>query len=114
MKKEIDKCKLFGEFQLPQARTECAVQKLFNHPNIVELYTYTECEQFIVLFMEYCNDASYFEHKLETKKREIKNERKILRYAMQILEALDTIHKNNIIHADIKLTNLLLHRPDEH
>lgn len=32
-------------------------------------------------------------------------------YARQILTALDIIHTRNIIHADLKPANLLLHRP---
>jgi serine/threonine protein kinase len=35
------------------------------HGNIVELYEYTENEKEIVLLMEYCDDANYFEEKLE-------------------------------------------------
>jgi serine/threonine protein kinase len=35
------------------------------HENIVELYEYTENDKEIVLLMEYCNDANYFEEKLE-------------------------------------------------
>ena len=38
---------------------------MLKHENIVELYDYTENEQEIVLLMEYCNDANYFEEKLE-------------------------------------------------
>jgi serine/threonine protein kinase len=36
-----------------------------NHENIVELYDYTENAKEIVLLMEFCNDANYFEHKIE-------------------------------------------------
>jgi serine/threonine protein kinase len=35
------------------------------HENVVELYDYTENEKEIVLLMEYCNSANYFEEKLE-------------------------------------------------
>ena len=35
------------------------------HENIVELYDYTENQDEFVLLMEYCNDASYFEDKIE-------------------------------------------------
>jgi hypothetical protein len=31
----------------------------------VELFDYTECDEEIVLLMEYCNDANYFERKIE-------------------------------------------------
>jgi hypothetical protein len=32
---------------------------------VVELYDYTESEQEFVLLMEYCNDANYFQDKIE-------------------------------------------------
>lgn len=32
---------------------------------MVELYDYTENEKEIVLLLEYCNDANYFEEKIE-------------------------------------------------
>ena len=33
------------------------------HDNIVKLHEYTENDKEFVLFMEYCNDANYFEEK---------------------------------------------------
>ena len=63
--------------------------------------------------MDFCNDHTYFEQKLEVKKKEIKNEMKIKRYAKQILMALAEIHVAGIIHADLKLPNILLHRPGD-
>ena len=33
--------------------------------NIVKLYNYFEDEEDITLLMEYCNDATYFENKIE-------------------------------------------------
>jgi hypothetical protein len=32
---------------------------------VVELYDYTESQNEFVLLMEYCNDAAYFEEKIE-------------------------------------------------
>ena len=46
------------------ARRECAVHSIFDHVNVVKLYEYTENDQEFVLFMEYCNDANYFDDKL--------------------------------------------------
>ena len=34
------------------------------HDNIVKLHEYTESEEQFVLFMEYCNDAEYFDNKI--------------------------------------------------
>ena len=77
----------------------------------MELYDYTENDEELVLYMEFCNDANYLEKKLEVRKKEIKNEDKLKQYARQTLLALATTHRHNVIHADIKLPNLLLHRP---
>jgi serine/threonine protein kinase len=50
---------------LSYARKECIIHSQLKHENIVELYDYTENEKEIVLLMEFCNDASYFEEKIE-------------------------------------------------
>jgi serine/threonine protein kinase len=42
---------------------------------------------------------------------EIKNEDKLRSYSMDILVGLDYIHKSNVIHADMKLPNILMQRP---
>lgn len=47
----------------------------------MQLYNYTETESDIVLFIEYCNDAKYFETQLEENKKEIKDEVKLKNYA---------------------------------
>jgi len=78
------------------------------HENIIELYDYFENDQNFVMLMEYANDAKYFEHKIENKRTEIKNEEKLRSYCMDILTGLEYIHKSNIIHADMKLPNILL------
>ena len=62
--KQIQKSKLMDEVGVNFARTECAVHSQFDHDNIVKLYEYTENESEFVLFMEYCNDANYFDDKL--------------------------------------------------
>lgn len=55
------------EAQHDYARQECIIQsQLGKHENIVELYDYTETSDEFVLLMEYCNDANYFEEKIES------------------------------------------------
>lgn len=61
--------------------------------------------------MEFINCASWLENKIEKKKREIKNIEKLKRFARDILRALLLIHDTNIIHADIKVQNILVHKP---
>ena len=87
---------------------ECYVHSMFNHENIVTCHDYFEDEQDITLLMEYCNDAKYFENKIENRHTQIKNEEKLRSYSMDILTALDYIHRSNVIHADMKLSNILM------
>ena len=46
------------------AYKECVVHSQMKHDSIVKLHEYTESEDEFVLFMEYCNDAVYFENKI--------------------------------------------------
>lgn len=55
-----------SEVQHKYAQQECIIHSnLARSDNVVELYHYTESQQEIVLLMEYCNDAGYFEEKIE-------------------------------------------------
>ena len=65
---------------------------MFKHENIVEQYDYFEDEKDIVMLMEYCNDAKYFENKIENRHTEIKNEDKLRQYSMDMLVGLEYIH----------------------
>jgi len=79
-----------------------------HHENIVKVYDYFEDEKDITILMEYCNDAGYFENKIGNDNKIIKNEEKLRSYSMDILTALDYIHRSNVIHADMKLSNILM------
>jgi len=46
---------------LEYAQKECGIHSQLDHENIVKLYDYTETDENIELFMEYCNDALYLE-----------------------------------------------------
>lgn len=41
------------------------IHSQLKHENVVELYDYTESEKEFVLLMEFCNDANYFQDKIE-------------------------------------------------
>ena len=46
------------------AYKECVVHSQLSHDNVVRLHEYTESEDEFVMFMEYCNDAEYFDNKI--------------------------------------------------
>jgi len=73
IKKIIQKDKLMGELAQNYAKKECVLHSQLSHDNIVKLYDYTESEKDIVLFMEYCNAADYFDEKIVEKHTPITN-----------------------------------------
>ena len=48
---------MLNEETLEYAKRECAIHASLDHENIVKLYDYSETDENIELFMEYCNDA---------------------------------------------------------
>ena len=58
------KNKLQDQLGINFAYKECVVHSQLNHDNVVKLHEYTESDDQFVLFMEYCNDAAYFEDKI--------------------------------------------------
>lgn len=125
--KEIRKEKLSKSYLHEFAKNEIAIHhslsKLSN--NIVNVIDYFEDETTYTIAMEYCEEPNYFEEILENvifliyknffdyvtycqKYNPITNERTLKAYALDILNGLNDIHKNNIIHCDIKPENFLL------
>ena len=64
IKKQILKKKLQDQHGVNFAYKECVLHSLLEHDNVVKLHEYTETETEFVLFMEYCNDAEYFDNKI--------------------------------------------------
>jgi len=57
--------------------------------------------------MEYCDRPTYFSDKILEQHTPIGNNTKLLTYAEDILEGLKYVHQTGIIHADMKLENIL-------
>lgn len=73
------------------------------HPNIVSCYDVIDDIDTIYIIMEYCSDGDlnkYLGCPLP--------EKKVKLYFKQIIEGLEYLHNNNIIHRDIKPKNILL------
>lgn len=76
-----------------------------SHPNIVSIYDVGQEDNIYYLIMEYVHGANL--------KTVIKNEgplspERAARIAMQICEALEHAHGNNIVHRDVKPHNILI------
>jgi len=78
--------------------------------SIVELKDYTETADDFIMYLEYCNDAGFLETTIDEKHKEIRDEQLLKHLALSIIKGLHKIHSMGIVHADLKLANLLLHR----
>ena len=96
------KCILQKDSKLTER--ELDIFKNIKHPNIVSFKeTFTDNNQ-VKIVMEYCckGDLEHFLNKRKMK------EKHALHYFYQILQGLQYLHSNNIIHRDIKPQNILV------
>jgi serine/threonine protein kinase len=87
------------------------IMKELDHPNIIKLNNFIEFNEHYFFIMEYCNGGTLS----DLLKKYLKKYRKpftleIIQYYMrQIVEGLKYIHSKDIIHRDLKLSNILVH-----
>lgn len=80
-------------------RDEMKVMEMLRHPNIVEYYGIEVHRDKVYIFEEYCAGgslANLLEH------GRIEDEILIQIYAAQMLDGLEYLHKENVVHRDIK------------
>ena len=96
LKKEKAQQKLVAEIKIHQH---------LHHPNIVRFYHSFQDRQNVYILLELCNNQSLMEL-LKTRKR--LTEPEVRFYMLQIIDAVEYLHRNNVIHRDLKLGNLFL------
>ena len=90
---------------------EMEILNKLKHPNIVKIINYIPSPRNFYIVLEYCNGLNLEEY-LKLYKEKYKkplNELYIQKILQQLAPALEYMHKNNIIHRDIKLQNIMLH-----
>lgn len=99
---------IFNKFKEKLIR-EARILSDVHHPNIVNVLEVFEENNTAYIAMEYISGLSL----KEMMEREgILPEAKVLKYVHQIGEALQFVHDNNILHLDIKPSNILIDRRD--
>lgn len=84
--------------------SEIYIQKSLTHQNIVKLFHTFANETFIYMIMEICDSTLSDLLKQNKKIRESHTKKFIL----QLLSAIEYLHTVNVVHRDIKLSNILL------
>lgn len=90
---------------LPRALREARTTALLNHPNITTLYEFLETPDYYYLIMEYVGGVPLADI---LKIKGCLDEDESVAVAIQVCQALECAHANNIIHRDIKPENLIL------
>ncbi|MDR2969342.1 MAG: serine/threonine protein kinase, partial [Tannerellaceae bacterium] len=99
---------IFDKFKEKLIR-EARILSDVHHPHIVNVLEVFEENNTAYIAMEYISGMSLKE-KME--REGILPEAKLLKYAHQIGEALQFVHDNNILHLDVKPSNILIDRRD--
>jgi len=103
--KIMDK-KMMSSSRLESARTEIEIMKICQHPNIIHFIDSYENEDFIYIFMEYCEGGTFFEF---LKKRNfILREELAVNIVHKMCMAVYYFHSYGITHRDLKPENILM------
>ena len=85
---------------------EIRILRNLDHPNVIKIYEIFEDESSFYIVSEYCSQGNFLEKIL--KMNDMKNEIFIGLMMLQILSAVCYLHKNNIIHGDLKPENIMM------
>ncbi|MFQ5823396.1 MAG: protein kinase [bacterium] len=86
---------------------EAQAAAALNHPNIATIYAIEEADNETFIVMEYIKGQTLQEI-ISANLPKVLNLRKVLDYAIQIVEGLQVAHKKDIVHRDIKSSNIMI------
>ena len=114
--KKLDKSKYITN---PRAKkyldNEIEILKNISHPNIIKLIEIKDTPKYCYIVTEYCNGGSLSNclEKYQEKNNKAFPE-EVVQYLMyQIVDAIKYLHKNEILHRDLKLDNILINYDNE-
>lgn len=81
------------------------------HPNILKCLGYAETTNTFLILFEYLNNKDLWEHFFKDRNKTLTLQQ-IAKYIWQLCDALAFLHNHNIIHADVKLENILIDNKD--
>ena len=103
---QIDKSLMRSANMTRRVANEVEIHWQLRHASILELFNYFEDSHYVYLVMELCKNGELF--KFITKRSRPLSEPEARGILIQLVSGLKYLHSNNIIHRDLKLSNLLL------
>ena len=103
--KVISRSRLNTQGRLAKVYREIAILKALDHPNIVRLHEMIDTDSTFGLVLEYASGGELFDYILKHRYLEDRKARKLF---AQLISGVGYLHRNGIIHRDLKQENLLL------
>uniref|UniRef100_A0A7N6F5U3 Serine/threonine-protein kinase PLK n=1 Tax=Anabas testudineus TaxID=64144 RepID=A0A7N6F5U3_ANATE len=102
---DVETKQVFAGKIVEKMTSEIAIHKSLNHANIVGFHGFFEDDDFVFVVLEICRRRSLLElHK----RRKAVTEPEARYYMTQLLNGVQYLHNNRVIHRDLKLGNIFL------
>lgn len=85
--------------------SEVAVMSSINHPNVIHLFELLETDNNYYMIMDYCNNGDLEQHLFKHGKL---SETEAIYFLKQIMNGFLALHKEKVMHRDVKLSNIFL------
>eukprot|EP00906_Rhabdomonas_costata_P016753 RCo024066 len=103
--KMVEKSMLVKPQTQAKLRTEIQIHSTLRHKHIVEFERYFEDSRRVYIILELCSGGTLMD--LHRRRRQL-SEVEIQYFMLQILDAVQYMHRRNVIHRDLKLGNIFL------